>query len=122
MKPKVLIVEDDFLLAASLAEFVQQDLKAEPVHVVSVKEALQIVPDKIPPEEIAIAILDIELVDGESFPIARKLKEKNVPFVFVSGNNPESLPPDLRHVPFLPKPVDAWHLVRVAKTLSSAFS
>ena len=46
MKPKVLIVEDDFLLAAALAEFVQQDLEVEPVHVASVKETLQIIPEK----------------------------------------------------------------------------
>ena len=116
MRPKVLIVEDNFLLAAYLAELIQQVLDAEPLLAKSVKEALQITPD-----ELAIAFLDIEVVDGESFPVARKLKEKKVPFVFVSGNEPSSLPPDLKDVPFLPKPVNPSHLVRIAKALSSAF-
>lgn len=58
-------------MAAALAEFVQQDLEAEPVHVASVKKALQIIPEKIAPEEIAIAIFDIEVLDGQSFPVGR---------------------------------------------------
>jgi DNA-binding LytR/AlgR family response regulator len=121
MKPTVLIVEDDFLLAVNLAEVVQQELNAEPVLVASVAEALQIVPDKIAPEKIALAFLDIEILDGKSYPIARKLIEYNVPVIFVSGNEHSSLPEDLKDVPFLPKPVASGRLVKLAKTLSSAF-
>lgn len=116
MKPRVLIVEDNHLLAADLAELVQQYLDAEPVHVASVKEALPMVT-----AEIALAFLDIEVLNGQSFPVARKLKDHNVPFVFISGNRPSSLPPDLEQVPFLPKPVTPMRLVSLAKTLSDAF-
>ena len=81
MKPNVLIVEDDFIQAANLAEVVQQDLDAEPLAVASVSEALKVIPDNID-----LAILDIELVDGKSYPVARKLIHNEIPVIFVSAN------------------------------------
>lgn len=68
-----------------------------------------------------LAFLDIEVADGKTFPAARKLIENNIPFIFVSGNEPTSLPDDLKDVPFLSKPVATGRLVRLAKALSSAF-
>jgi DNA-binding LytR/AlgR family response regulator len=113
MKPHVLILEDDFLLAANL---VQDDLKGEPIGISTVAEALQIIPDRI-----ALAFLDIEVRDGKSYPVARKLMENNIPCIIVSGNQQSLLPADLRQLPFLSKPVAAGRLVRLAKALSSAF-
>ena len=117
MKPNVLIVEDDFLLAANLAEVVQEELDAEPVLASSVAEALQ-----IPPARIVLALLDIEILDGKSYPVARKLIENNVPIIFVSGNESASLPDDLKDIPFLAKPVATGRLVRLAKALCGAFA
>ena len=116
MKPHVLILEDDFLLAANLEEVVQDDLHADPIGVSTVSEALKIIPD-----DIALAFLDIEVRDGKSYPVARKLMENNIPFIIVSGNESASLPDDLKEVPFLSKPVAPGRLVRLAKALSSAF-
>ena len=116
MKPHVLIVEDNFILAAHLAEVVQEDLAAEPLTATTVSVALGIIPDNI-----VLALLDIEVADGKTYPAARKLKENNIPFIFVSGNEIASLPDDLQDVPFLPKPVATGRLVGLAKTLSSAF-
>ena len=116
MKPQVLIVEDNFLLTLNLAEVVQQDLDAEPVFASSVSEAL-----KIDPHGIDLAFLDIEVLDGKSYPVARKLIENTVPLIFISGNESASLPADLRDVPFLAKPVVTRRLVRLCKALSSAF-
>jgi DNA-binding LytR/AlgR family response regulator len=116
MKPHVLIVEDDFLLAANLEDIVQQDLNAEPIGVSTVSEALKIIPDNL-----ALAFLDIEVRDGKSYPVARKLVENSIPFIIVSGNDRKSLPEDLKDSPFLTKPVATGRLVRLAKTLSDAF-
>ncbi|HQY74373.1 MAG TPA: response regulator [Aestuariivirga sp.] len=96
MKPNVLIVEDDFIQAANLAEVVQQDLDAEPLAVASVTEALQVIPDNTD-----LAILDIELVDGKSYPVARKLIDNEIPVIFVSANARAFLPDDLKDIPFL---------------------
>lgn len=115
MKPHVLILEDDFLIAANLEDVVQEDLLAEPISVSTVAEALTIIPD------IEFALLDVEVRDGNSYKVARKLKECEIPFVFVSGNDRLSLPYDLQDAPFLSKPVASGRLVRLAKALSSAF-
>jgi DNA-binding response OmpR family regulator len=117
MKPHVLILEDNFLLAAHLEEVVQDDLQADPIGVSSVAEALEIIPD-----EIALAVLDIEVRDGKSYPVARKLMRNDIPCIIVSGNTPSTLPDDLKGVPFLSKPVASGRLVRLAKTLCSDFS
>lgn len=117
MKPHVLILEDDFLLAANLEEIVQDDLFAEPIGVSTVSEALSIIPD-----DIALAFLDIEVRDGNSYPVARKLIEHKIPLIIVSGNDHGLLPDDLKELPFLSKPVSTGRLVRLSKSLSSAFA
>ena len=117
MKPHVLILEDNFLLAENLSEVVEQDLDGEPVAVSTVSEALRKIPD-----DIHLAFLDIELADGNSYPAARKLRQNNIPFIFLSGNERESLPDDLKDTPFLSKPVPAGRLVRLSRELISAFA
>ena len=72
------------------------------------------------PDNVVLAFLDIEVDDGKTYPAARKLMAHNIPFIFVSGNEPTSLPDDLKDVPFLPKPVATGQLVRLAKKLSSS--
>jgi DNA-binding LytR/AlgR family response regulator len=116
MKPHVLILEDNFLLAANLEDVVQDDLNAEPIGVSTVSEALKLIPD-----DIALAFLDIEVRDGNSYPVARKLMAHNIPCIIVSGNDQSTLPDDLKEVPFLSKPVATGRLVRLAKALSKAF-
>ena len=116
MKPQVLILEDDFLMAANLEEVVQEDLGARPIGVSTIAEALEILPDGI-----EFAVLDIEVRDGQSYQVARRLKECEIPFIFVSGNDSRSLPTDLQDVPFLSKPVATGRVVRLAKALTGAF-
>ena len=117
MKPHVLIVEDDFLQAANLAEVVQQDLDAEPLAVTTVSEALKIIPDNL-----ELAILDVEVLDGKTYPAARKLMQNDIPVIFVSASRRASLPDDLKEIPFLSKPFVPGSLVRLSKTMSNAFA
>jgi len=116
MKPHVLILEDNFLLAQVLSEVVQQELGGEPLAVSTVLEALDIIPD-----HIDFAFLDVELSSGTSYPAARKLKQNHIPFIFVSGNERMSLPGDLRDIPFLSKPVPCGRLIRLTKAMSNVF-
>ena len=64
-----------------------------------VSEAMKNIPDGF-----ALALLDIEVLDGKSYPVARKLMQNDIPFIFISGNERDSLPQDLKHTPFLSKP------------------
>lgn len=115
--PPVLIVEDNFLLSECLVNIVQEDLLAEALTATCVSVALGIIPD-----DIVLAFLDIEVEDGKTYPAARKLMANNIPFIFVSGNEPTSLPDDLKDAPFLSKPVNPRRLIELAKELCSEFA
>ena len=117
MKPQVLIVEDNFLVAENLRDIVEIVLVAQPITVSRVSDALQ-----VSHEGIALGLLDIELADGNCYPVARKLMDNRIPIIFLSGNQHSSLPMEFKDVPFLSQPVTTNHLVLLAKALSSAFS
>jgi hypothetical protein len=74
MKPQVLIVEDNFLLSSHLAEIVETTLKAKPIVASSVSEAMRAVADSF-----VLAFLDIQIVEGNSYPVARSLIACQVP-------------------------------------------
>jgi hypothetical protein len=116
MRPHVLIVEDNFLLSECLVDIVQEDLAAEALTATCVSVALGIIPD-----DIVLAFLDIEVEDGKTYPAARKLMANHIPFIFVSGNEPTSLPDDLKDAPFLSKPVNPDQLIKLAKVLCAEF-
>jgi two-component SAPR family response regulator len=66
-----------------------------------------------PPDAV---ILDIALRDGISFNLARELLRRKIPFLFyTSWGDMELIPPELREMPLLEKPM---HFVLVAKLLS----
>jgi DNA-binding response OmpR family regulator len=69
--------------------------------------------------ELAGAILDINLGDHHVFPLARHLRGRDVPFVFVSGYDSSILPEDMRAAPLISKPVLVEELTRLA---ASSFS
>ena len=68
----------------------------------SVQEARRVLGDAA----FDAAFLDIDVLDGKTFEVARLLAERGTPFAFVSGAREEDVPPPLRQVPFLPKPYD----------------
>jgi CheY-like chemotaxis protein len=117
MKPHVLILEDNFIISLDIADLVTESLHSMPVMARSVATALKMIPDGI-----AFAFLDIDVRDGESYPVAQKLTECKIPFIFVSGKNRELLPDEFRQSPFVSKPVSSLNLVQLAKSLTSAFS
>ncbi len=60
------------------------------------------------------ALLDIKLGGTQSFPLARLLQSKSVPFIFVSGYDRSVLPDDIRDARLVAKPVSVADLARVA--------
>ncbi len=112
MTCKILIVEDNFLLAEELAELVQHQLNAIPVTTSTAKAAIELIPDAI-----TLAFLDIEVLDGTTYPVARKLLENKIPFVFISGNDQKTIPEEFRGQPFLAKPFMQGTLLRLANSL-----
>jgi DNA-binding LytR/AlgR family response regulator len=108
--PRVLIVEDEPMVAMDLESTVKEIIAAEIVVAPSVSRAREAMA-----EPLDFAFLDIEVTDGQTFEIALELRRKGVPFVFVSGARPEALPPDLRGAPFIPKPFERHLIARALR-------
>ena len=103
---RVLVAEDEYLLADALAEA----LMAPGVQVVGpvggLAEALALVAT-VP---IDGAVLDINLRGEMVFPLADALAASGVSYVFATGYGHESIPERYRYVPTLSKPVDVQSL------------
>lgn len=111
---KVLVVEDDFILALDL-QFHLQDAGAEvigPVH--SAAEALALLRAGPLPDG---AILDVNL-DGEMvFPVADMLHGRDIPLVFTTGYDRNVLPAAHADAPCFEKP---FNLAQCLDALSGA--
>jgi CheY-like chemotaxis protein len=110
MRKKVLIVEDNALLADAMASIVEDELGCTPVTVESTTGALALIDDSL-----GLALLDVDVVDGTTYPIAARMMQRNIPIVFVSGSDPARVPRDLAQAPFLRKPVRPSQLLAVAR-------
>jgi DNA-binding response OmpR family regulator len=105
---RVLIVEDDPMVALDLEAIVVGATNADVAVAQSVKEASRVLREAV----FDAALLDIDVLDGKTFPVAHLLAERGTPFAFVSGARREDVPLPLRQVPFLPKPYDPQDIER----------
>ncbi|MEZ5933575.1 MAG: GAF domain-containing protein [Alphaproteobacteria bacterium] len=98
---RVLLVEDTMIIALD-AEDVLLTLGASSVDITStIDEALRLIRSS-PPD---FALLDINLGDENSFPIALKLKALDIPFAFATGYGEQiEMPEELAGVPIIQKP------------------
>ena len=98
---RVLVVEDDYWLATDTARALK--LAGAEVAGPFPSEAAAIA--DVAESPTTCAVLDIKLYGGKSFDLARELKRRQVPFVFVTGYDREHIPDDLAGAPKLTKPV-----------------
>ena len=115
----LLIVEDEYLVAAELAAALEDFGAVVLAPAGSVRDALDRVAHA--GKRIDAAVLDINLRGESVYPVAAKLTELNVPFVFTTGYDAESIPTPYAAAPRLEKPADIGQLVRILeKTLRAA--
>lgn len=81
MPEKVLIVEDEFMLAHMLEDMIQSLGVADVSHAATLADAQGLVDA----HEFDFAFLDINLGDEDSMPLARELQKRDIRFVFASG-------------------------------------
>jgi len=78
---RILVVEDSYLIGMQL----KQDLNTFGHEVIgpapNVKKALKLISE----HEIGIAILDINLSNENSYPVASALEDLKIPFFFITG-------------------------------------
>ena len=110
---RVLIVEDEPLVAMDLADHLAE-AGAEIIGPVgNVSDALSL----IEREKCDAALLDANLAGIPVDDIAAALTRKNVPFAFVNGYGPESLPRYFAAAETLSKPFGAQQLLELAAKL-----
>lgn len=108
--PRVLICEDDFLIAQDIASCLT-DLGARIVGFAkSVAKGLELADTKR--LECDAALLDIDLQGEDVYPVARALLRRGIKVVFYSGYTRMNLPPDLAGAPFVAKPAIPEELLR----------
>ncbi|HEY8337291.1 MAG TPA: HWE histidine kinase domain-containing protein [Tardiphaga sp.] len=104
----VLMVEDQLLIAMDVQTMLASEGAANVETASSVKEALHSL-SIIRPD---VAILDVNLGNGSSLPVAHALMEQGIPFVFATGYGESSLiPASLAEVPIVRKPYDIDGLI-----------
>lgn len=97
---RVLIVEDELLLAMYLEELLN-DLGHEVVcQATRIDTAMVFARDN----DIDFAILDINVAGTKSFPVADILRQRGIPFAFATGYGAEGLLDGYRDEPALRKP------------------
>jgi DNA-binding response OmpR family regulator len=110
---RILVVEDEALIALELMETLSSHGFAPIGPARSASEALAI----LARERCDAAVLDVTLGHETAEPVARALYAKRVPFVVASGYEQSQLAPELRVAPFLRKPVDAQALLSELRAL-----
>ena len=109
---RVLIVEDDPLLLLDL----ELTLAGEGAVVVGLCQTLDEALKRSEPVDFAVAVLDFCLGDQNASPVARRLEDQGVPFVFYTGQaRHEPSLAQWRHCPIVEKPSPPHALVCAVK-------
>jgi DNA-binding response OmpR family regulator len=106
-RPRILVVEDDFLVAKLLAEI----LESVGWQVVGPVERLARALDAAASEDFDAAVLDVNLGGQTVYPVAEVLDARRVPFVFVTAHGREALPSLFSGRPHLGKPFAPRELI-----------
>ncbi|WP_026789673.1 response regulator [Pleomorphomonas oryzae] len=115
MSASILIVEDEWLIAEDYASTLHQAGYRIVGPYPSVEEGIA----AVDAEPVDAALLDIQLQDEMSFPVAERLQERNIPFAFLSGYSRQHLPPKLASCELVPKPVAQRTLLATVKKICS---
>lgn len=98
---RVLIVEDEWLLADHLESIVTRAGATVVGPVASVAEALDLLAGPAVPD---MATLNVKLDNDLSYPVADRLADLGIPYLFISANELRGMPERFHHRPLLAKP------------------
>jgi CheY-like chemotaxis protein len=105
---RILVVEDDFMIAKLIASVFEADGAEIVGPVGTVQDALALTAGE---ERIDGAVLDVNLRGESVYPVADVLRSKGVPIVFTTGYDKSRLPPRFADMPCLVKPLKVEGLV-----------
>ena len=100
---RVLVVEDEYLIALEVERALQEHGAEVVGPVASVHGALDLSEHS---GRLDLAVLDINLHGEAAYPVAESLQSKGIPFVFTTGYDNASISRKFAHVMLLEKPID----------------
>jgi DNA-binding response OmpR family regulator len=103
---RVLVAEDLWLVAIAICDTIELCGG----HVVGPFPTNAACEAALDAQEVDAAILDIGLDDGAVFPVARKLRQKGIPFLFLTGYGSDMVPAEFATEIHLLKPWSSRHL------------
>lgn len=112
---RIFYLEDDFLIAEETRENIE-NAGGNVVVCGSVSRALEVLVEL----EFDAALLDFNLSDSTSVPVARRLKQAGVPILFLTAYGPDILPTDLSSCPLITKPAGSEIVLRQLKAILCA--
>ena len=110
---RILIVEDEYYLAADLAGA----LRGQGAEVIGPVATLDDATASLDTGRFDCAVLDIRLRGGTALPLADRLRAAGVPFVIASGYDGDSLPERFAATPRVEKPYAVREVVALLRGL-----
>lgn len=110
---RVLVVEDEYLIAADL----ERALGKAGAKVVGPVADLETGMRLAGSEPLDAAVLDVNLKEGHSYPIAEALMGRTIPFLFMTGYDDWALPEAYRATPRAAKPCPVERITAMVERL-----
>jgi DNA-binding response OmpR family regulator len=111
----ILVVEDEPLIAMMLEDFLETLGHRVHASCDSVEDAI----GEADKGGFDMAIIDVNLGGETAWPVARKLREKRIPFVIATGGHVEPPPAEFADVPTIEKP---YTVDRVSPAIEAALA
>jgi DNA-binding response OmpR family regulator len=108
---KILIVEDSYPIAESMSRAIA-DVGFTTVGPVDTADRAMREIERDAPDGV---LLDVSLREGSAVALANHLRRHKVPFVVVSAYAHDTLPNELRHAPYLAKPMSEFELIEAVR-------
>jgi two-component sensor histidine kinase/CheY-like chemotaxis protein len=113
-KITALLVEDEPLIAMMMADMLSEFNFDVLGPFATVDKAMSAVDQA----SVQVALLDVNLAGEMVYPVASRLRDLGVPFIFMTGYSAESIEQQFLEIPILKKPVDQAQLYRTIKRMT----
>ena len=110
---RILVVEDDYLVALALSTVLEEAGAHVVGPVASAEEAVALLEEGR--ERVDAAVLDVDLNGETSYPVADALATRDIRFVFATGYGIDAVAEGYRHYPRCQKPFDHRAIFKALK-------
>ena len=105
---RILVVEDEYLIADDLAELIGAAGAEVIGPAASLPKAMRLLEQGAQPDA---AVLDINLRGIDVFPLAEQLAKQAVPMIFLTGYGANTIPPQFLNIRRCEKPMEVGNVV-----------